>query len=123
MRVYENGYYQSYDYVLTNESGNLTVDFTVDIGPTVCDLRLEATILHLRNPSSNDWEHITGFSHYFYPNCDEHRTTLPYDFLTDPDGDGNYAVVQEWDNVGGDQTIPFAIDASGVRVWSRATAT
>ena len=114
MRVYENGYYQSYDYVLTNESGNLTVDFTVDIGPAVCDLRLEASIYYLQDASSNDWEHITGFSWYFYPNCDEYQTTLPYDILTDADGDGNYTVVNEWDNVGGDQTIPFAIDASGM---------
>ena len=114
LRVYENGYFQAYDYLLTNLSGNVSVDLDLDIGPEVCDLRLEGSIYYLADASSNDWDQITSYSRYFYPNCDEYQTILPYDILTDSDGDGNYAVAQEWDNVGGNQTIPFAIDASGM---------
>ena len=54
LRVYENGYFQAYDYLLTNQSGTVSVDLDLDIGPEVCDLRLEGSIHYLRDASSND---------------------------------------------------------------------
>ena len=63
-RVYKNGDMQTYDYLTFSDSGNITVNFSVEIEPEVCDLRLESRIYYLVDESSNDWDQISSHTRY-----------------------------------------------------------
>ena len=111
-RVYKNGYLQSYQHALFMDNGSVNLDFSIDIGPEVCDARVSGSLYYLSDESSNTWNSITSRSQYFYPNCNEYQNLYPWTILTDADGDGNYTEVEEYGNIGGNQTMPFAIDVS-----------
>ena len=68
-RVYENGDMQAYDYVLFSESGNISIDFEIEVEDDVCDLRLEGEIYYLVDEPSNHWDQISSNSRYFSPEC------------------------------------------------------
>ena len=111
-RVYKNGYLQSYQHALFMDNGSVNLDFSIDIGPEVCDARVSGSLYYLSDESSNTWNSITSRSQYFYPDCNEYQNLYPWTILTDADGDGNYTEVEEYGNIGGNQTMPFAIDVS-----------
>ena len=94
------------------DNGSVNLDFSIDIGPEVCDARVSGSLYYLSDESSNTWNSITSRSQYFYPDCNEYQNLYPWTILTDADGDGNYTEVEEYGNIGGNQTMPFAIDVS-----------
>ena len=113
MRTYMNGYMQEYSYELFNDSGNVSIDFSIDVDTySTCDLRVEVNLYYLE--SDGGWDSVTGNSKYFYPNCDSYESMYPWSVFVDADGDGNYSEVSQYDNIGGNGTIPMMLDFSNL---------
>ena len=113
MRTYMNGYMQEYSYELFNDSGNVSIDFSIDVDTySTCDLRVEVNLYYLE--SDGGWDSVTGNSKYFYPNCDSYESMYPWSVFVDGDGDGNYSEVSQYDNIGGNGTIPMMLDFSNL---------
>ena len=113
MRTYMNGYMQEYSYELFNDSGNVSIDFSIDVDTySTCDLRVEVNLYYLE--SDGGWDSVTGNSKYFYPNCDSYESMYPWSVFVDADGDGNYSEVSQYDNIGGNGTIPMMLDLSNL---------
>ena len=113
MRTYMNGYMQEYSYELFNDSGNVSIDFSIDVDTySTCDVRVEASLLYL--DYNGNWDHLEGNSKYFYLNCDSYESMYPWSVFVDADGDGNYSEVSQYDNIGGNGTIPMMLDLSNL---------
>ena len=113
MRTYMNGYMQEYSYELFNDSGNVSIDFSIDVDTySTCDVRVEASLLYL--DYNGNWDHLEGNSNYFYLNCDSYESMYPWSVFVDADGDGNYSEVSQYDNIGGNGTIPMMLDLSNL---------
>jgi hypothetical protein len=113
MRTYMNGYMQEYSYELFNDSGNVSIDFSIDVDTySVCDVRVETTLYYL--DSDGNWDHVTNSQRYFYQSCDSYESMYPWTVLVDTDADGNYSEVSQYDNIGGNGTIPMMLDLSNL---------
>ena len=113
MRTYMNGYIQEYSYELFNDSGNVSIDFSIDVDTySTCDVRVEVSLLYL--DYNGNWDSIAGNSRYFYQNCDSYESMYPWTVGVDADGDGNYSEVSQYDNIGGNGTIPMMLDLSNL---------
>ncbi|MFL2973729.1 MAG: lamin tail domain-containing protein [Candidatus Thalassarchaeaceae archaeon] len=113
MRTYMNGYMQEYSYELFNDSGNVSIDFSIDVDTySTCDVRAEASLLYL--DYNGKWDHLEGNSKYFYLNCDSYESMYPWSVFVDADGDGNYSEVSQYDNIGGNGTISMMLDVSNL---------
>ncbi len=113
MRTYMNGYMQEYSYELFNDSGNVSIDFSIDVDTySVCDVRVETTLFYL--DSDGNWDSVTSNSRYFYQSCDLYESMYPWTVLVDMDADGNYSEVSQYDNIGGNGTIPMMLDLSNL---------
>jgi hypothetical protein len=113
MRTYMNGYMQEYSYELFNDSGNVSIDFSIDVDTySTCDVRVETTLHYL--DYDGNWDYLEGNSRYFYPNCDSHESMYPWSVFVDMNGDGNYSEVSQYDSIGGIGTIPMMLDLSNL---------
>ena len=113
MRTYMNGYMQEYSYELFNDSGNVSIDFSIDVDTySVCDVRVETTLYYL--DSDGNWDSVTSNSRYFYQSCDSYESMYPWTVLVDTDADGNYSEVSQYDNIGGNGTIPMMLDLNNL---------